>query len=250
MGRLRDGISIEQAHTDLDNVHATLVEELGGAREIATPRLEPLVERYLGQSRPMMMLLLAAVGILLLIACANIGGLLLARAASRQREVDIRMALGAGRARIARQLFTESLVLATVGGLAGLAATTVAIGQIARLIPDQAVGWLSFGLDFRVMTFVIGIAALSAIVFGLAPALSASKTGPQEALRDASARGSAGPGRRRLLGGLVVGETALACYVVAPSTPPTAPPRPISRSSSTRPSPAPSGATSTCSVGR
>lgn len=214
IGRLNEGISLDQARADLEAAHATLVDRLGSSREISTPRLEPLVERYLGNSRPQMLVLLSAVGILLLVTCTNIGGLLLARSTTRAREVAIRMALGAGRARIVGQMLTEAAVLAAVSSVVGVLGARLMLVQIGALIPDQALGWIELGLDVRVIAFAVAIGAASVLAFALMPALSTSSMGPGAAMHETSTRSSASRGRRRALSTLVAAEVALAVVLL------------------------------------
>jgi predicted permease len=214
IGRLHEGATVEQALADLRAAHAPLVEELGSARATATPRIEPLVERYLGGTRPIMRIMLAAVGLLLVITCANVGGLLLAQSTARGREVGIRMALGAGRGRILRQVLTESVVLGLAGGAVGLLLASVALRQIVALIPPANVAWLDFGFDARVFAFAATTSIAAAVLFGLVPAIAASSKAPQTALQEASVKASGGRGARRALSTLVVVEVALAVVLL------------------------------------
>jgi predicted permease len=217
VGRLKPGVTVAQAAADLDAAHAPLVEEFGGSREIATPRIQPLVERYMGDVRPMMMVMLIAVGLLLVITCANVGGLMLAQGTARNREVSIRLALGAGRVRILRQLLTESLVLALVGGALGLLVSRLAIVQVVGLIPQQNIGWLDFSFDYRVFLFAAIASGAAAVLFGMAPAIAASSRSPHTALQQAGLRTAGGPGARRALSSLVVVEVALAVVLLVGS---------------------------------
>lgn len=213
IGRLAPGVTIEQALADLQAIHAGLVPELGSSREIATPRLDPLHELLVADTGPMLWLLFGAVAILLMIACANIAGLMLARAARRGREMGVRAALGAGRARIIRQLLTESLLISVAGGAVGVLLGHLGMRRIMAALPLQAQGWVQIQADWRTFLFAIAVAGGTAILFGLAPALYATRSGPQGVLSDAG-RGSAGKGRRRALGLLVTVEVALAVVLL------------------------------------
>ncbi len=213
IGRLADGASIEQARADLDRAHATLVERLGWSREIATPLVKPYTEHTLGASLPILLLLLSAVTILLLIACANISGLMLARAVTRTRELGLRAALGADRYRLVRQLFTESAVLAATGGAVGIVLGRVAFRGLLQLLPARDFAWVPTAVGWRFGLFSVAIVGLSALVFGLAPAVSAARIGPRVALR-LSGTWASGIGRRRALRALVVAEITLAVVLL------------------------------------
>lgn len=214
IGRLRDGATLEQALADLRAAHAPLVEQYGDSREVATPRIEPLIERYLGSNRPIMHVMLVAVGLLLVITCANVGGLLLAQSTARGREVGIRMALGAGRGRIVRQVLTESAVLAIAAGAIGMLLARVALGRITEMMPPGTIAWLDFGFDARVFAFAALTSIAAAALFGLVPAIAASSRAPQAALQEASAKTSGSPAARRALSALVVVEVTLAVVLL------------------------------------
>ncbi len=217
IGRLKRGTTIEQAAADLDAVHAGLVGEFGSSREVATPRIQPLTDRYLGDVRPTMRIMLAAVGLLLVITCANVGGLMLAHGTTREAEVGVRMALGAGRSRILRQNLTESTVLALFGGVAGLLLARLAVTVVLGLVPQASVGWLQFTFDARVFAFAAMVSGVAAILFGMAPAVAASSRAPHEVLQHSSLRTSGGPAARRTLSALVVVEVALAVVLLVGS---------------------------------
>ena len=214
IGRLADGVTIEQARADLDRAHAPLVESLGQSRAIATPRLEPYVDLTLGDSVPAFYLLLGAVAILLLISCANIGGLMLARSSARTRELGLRAALGANRWRLVRQLFTEAVVLAAAGGIGGAAVGYAGFRGLVGILPVEDFAWISMALDWRFALFSFAVSGAAGVIFGLAPAISTARVDPQEALQDGSNRASAGVGRRRALRGLVVAEITLAVVLL------------------------------------
>ena len=190
VGRLKPGVTVQQAQQDLERIHKNQIESRE-VNEVTFPTVEPILERLLGEFRLGFTALLGAVGLLLLIACANIAGLMLARSLARGREMGIRLALGAGRRRIVRQLLTESLVLATAGGILGTMLGYWVFRLIAVTMPEDV-----------------------AVIAGLAPAFQASRADPGMALQDATHRSTATGGRRRVLSSLVVGEIALSLVLL------------------------------------
>src|SRR5688572_19940108 len=207
IARRQTGVTDVAVKGNLDAVSASLKQQHGPGDW--SFRSVPLTEALVGDARTPLYLLLGAVGILLLIALANVANLLLARAASRQREVAVRVALGAGRARITRQLLTESAVLSLAGGalgvLLGVGLTRLLLPLGELIIPRAA----EIAVDTRVMIFALALSLAAGLLFGTAPALQASNTDLTEPLRDDQRAGS-GRSRRRLQRGLVVAEIALA----------------------------------------
>ena len=211
MGRLRAGLSRAAAQAEMDGIAARLEREYPANAGLGV-RLVSLHEEIVGDVRRPLLILLGAVGFVLLIACANVANLLLTRAAARQRELAIRAALGAGRARIARQLLTESLVLALAGGAAGLLLASWAVDLLHALAPSNLPRLSLVGLDARVLAYTAVAALFTGLIFGLAPVSQSSSSA--EALKDGARGGSEGRRGRRLRSALAVGEIATALVLV------------------------------------
>jgi predicted permease len=209
VARLAPGMTVRQATADLQRITDDLGRRFPASSGGRTIRLQPLREGMVGDVRGPLLVLLGAVGLVLLIACANVSSLLLARASGRQRELAIRAALGARRSRIVRQLIVESLLLAGAGGAAGLLSGWWGVGLLVSVLPDGTPRADGIGLDVTVAAATIGLSGASALLFGLVPALQASRTDPSAALRTGE-RGSTGDRRRaRTRSALVVAEVAL-----------------------------------------
>jgi len=212
IARLKPGVSLEQARADMDSVTRQLAAAFPDADHGIGASIIPLKEMMVGEIRPTLLLLLAAVGFVLLIACVNVASLLLARSAARRREFAIRAALGASRGRIVRQLLTESLLLGIAAGGIGLLlavwGTRAAINSLPAALPRAE----EIGLDFHVLIFTMAMSLLVGIVFGLAPALRSSQFSPQSALKEGG-RGAGGT-NHRTLNALVVFEMAIALVLL------------------------------------
>jgi putative ABC transport system permease protein len=206
VGRLRAGTTVEQAQSEMDGINARLVAQYPDANADLRINVTPLGESLVGSVRAMLWLLLGAVGLLLLIACANVANLMLARATARQREIAIRAALGASRARIIRQLLAEGLVPAVLGGMAGLLVGRWGIDWLIGVNPNAIPRANEIGLDSRVLLFTLGVSGAVGLLFGLAPALQVSRADSSQTLKE-GARG--GTGGNRLRSTLVVCEVAL-----------------------------------------
>jgi len=216
IGRLKRGVTVAQASADLLRAHRA---HITGERsnDITSPILTPLHERYLGDFRTTSQVLLVAVGVVLLIACVNIAALMLVRASSRSHEVAVRAAIGASRARIIRQLLTETALLALVGGIAGVLLGRLGLQAIVALLPDSMPRWIDFQLDVRFAAFCILVTAASALLFGLFPALQASRTEMSNSLHVSSRRASFSRAQRGTLNVLVVSEIGLALALLIAS---------------------------------
>jgi predicted permease len=215
VGRLAAGSTKDAAAADVDAVLGALAGEYPETNaEWTRARLTSLREEVLGDVRTPLLVLLGAVGLILLIACANLANLFLARGAVRSREVAVRAALGAPRGRLVRQLLTECLLLAGIGGAAGVLIAVWGVDALVGLMGDRLQRPESIALDGRVLAFAIGVTALAGIAAGLAPSLRVSTVRPATILREGGRAGTRGrgPGVR---GTLVVGETALAVLLLS-----------------------------------
>jgi putative ABC transport system permease protein len=217
VARLRTGVTLAKANAELEVLSKRLARAYPETnREIRRFFAEPLHETYTRDARSGLIVLMAAVAFILLIACANIANLLLSRATRRQREIAVRTALGAGRARIVRQMLTESALLAVGGGLLGILLADWCFNFLKNLIPVDLSRAVSLTLDLRVLGFAVLISLVSSFLFGMAPALQVSKLDLNDVLKEGG-RGSAGPRRRIFRNLLVVGEVALSLMLLVGS---------------------------------
>jgi putative ABC transport system permease protein len=209
IARLKPEAAPKQAQADLDTIAGQLEQQYKDTNAAISTSVIPLREHIVGKIQSALMVLLGAVGFVLLIACANVANLLLARAAARQKEIAIRTALGAGRLRLIRQLLTESILLALVGGAFGLLLAHGEIRLLRSLNPANIPRLSEIDIDGRVLGFTFLIAILTGIIFGLAPALQASKTDLNETLKEGARGSTGGINRQRVRSLLVISEVAL-----------------------------------------
>ena len=222
IARLKPGISGAEAQANLDAISANLAKEFPAPNAGWESHIAPMQADIVGSSRSALLVLLGAVGLVLLIACANIANLLLARATSRAREMSVRAALGAGRMRIIRQLLSETAVLGLLGGVAGIAIAYWGVQAISSILPSTASPFVAPTLPelntIRVDNFVLGFAlllsALASFAFGLAPALFASNSNLQTSLREGEGRSGESGARRRARSVLASAEIALAMVLL------------------------------------
>ncbi len=209
IGRLREGLGAAAARDDMARVLTRIAERQPAAYRGVDALVLPLLDTVVGPAKRALLVLLAAVGLVLLIACANVAHLLLVRASARGREMAIRTALGAGRGQIVRQLLTESLLLAGAGGALGLLLGVWSIGLLRSLAPAEAPRLDGVGVDLPVFAFTLAVSVAAGLLFGLAPALQAARPDLVRSFKEGSRAAGSGRATRRLRGALVAGEVAL-----------------------------------------
>jgi predicted permease len=209
VGRLKPGVTMTKALADLNTVQRQLAQQYPVNRFRPAVLLQPLLSEQVGDIRGVLTLLAASVGVVLLIGCANVAGLQLARATSRKGEMAVRTALGASRIRVVRQLLIESLLLAIGGGMIGWLVSIVFVRVGIRMVPRDIPRLFNVAVDTRVLMFALLLSIATAVIFGLLPAWRVSRSDPAHALRDGGLTMTAGLHRNRLHYALVVGETSL-----------------------------------------
>ena len=219
VGRLKPDVTPSQAVSDAGRVAQETVRNYPAfmAGFTIRPVVRPLNEETIEQARPLVRALFYAVMVVLLIACANLAGLLLVRAIRRRREIAVRLALGASSSTLLWQAILESMVLSVAGGIVGLTLATIALRVGVRMLPETLPRVNEIGLDWQVVCFALGLAVLTGVICGLAPAFAAIRTSINDALKEGGRTGSAGGGHARLRSALVVAEIAVALVLLAAS---------------------------------
>ena len=217
IARIKPELTLEQARADMLRVSQRIIE---GAPDYPYAKfgyrvlINPLLEEYVGDIRPALMMLMASVGLVLLIACTNVANLLLVRASAREREIGIRSALGAGRGRLVRQMLTESIVLSLVGAVVGVALARVGVSVLATMAAPSFPRLAETQIDLAALAFTIVVALATGILFGLVPAFQSARGATQDVLKEGSPASTAGRGRLRLRRVLVAAEVALSLLLL------------------------------------
>ena len=213
-GRMADGVSPEQVEAELDIIAAQLAEAYPDSNARVRMWIQPMMQRTLGGISSALIFLLIIVGLVLLIACANVASMLLARGMNRAGEFAIRASMGAGRRRLARQLLTESLLLATIGGIAGVVMAFWGVDALKAVLPDSVPRAAGIGVNSKVLWFAVAATAITGLLVGFAPSLFASRTNLAAVIKTGRATRGGGTGRNRFLSGLVAVQLGLGFVLV------------------------------------
>ncbi|HEV2488227.1 MAG TPA: ABC transporter permease [Candidatus Acidoferrales bacterium] len=214
IGRLAPGVAFGQARAEMEAIAARLAKQYPASNDQFGVSLQSIRDNFVGDTRPAILVLFGAVMFVLLIACANVANLFLVRGAARTKEIALRMAFGAGRSRIIRQMLTESFVLAFLGGILGIVLAIGGIRGITMLIPMDSLSGAAIGPNGAVLLFAAGVVVLAAFVFGLAPAVHSTKPDVQSELKEGGRTASAGAAQHRLRSALAVTEISLALILL------------------------------------
>ena len=214
IGKVKKGVSIEQARAEMEAISARLAAQYPETNSGCSVHVTPFREEMVRNFKTLTLLVMGAVLFVHLIACANVANLLLARGATRAKEIGIRLALGASRRQIVRQLLSESLVIGLAGSAIGLLFAVWGVDLMLTALPNEVPYWIRFDFDWRIFSFALGIGALSSLLFGLLPALQASHPHLVDALKEGGRTGSGGGKGQRMRNSLVVAEVALALVLL------------------------------------
>ena len=216
VARLKPGVTRDAAQSEMTGIAQQIEQELPDFTQGWGANVVPLREQLSGQLRPALLILLGAVGFVVLIACSNVANLTLARATGRAREWAVRTALGASRGQLVRQVLTESLLLAVLGGAAGILLGAWAVSWMQSLLPAELARFTKVELNPAVFMFTFGLSLLTGVIFGVAPSLATTRASSlQDSLREGTAGAGSAAARRRLRSTLVVGEVALSLVLLA-----------------------------------